>query len=510
MFSQHASRRPKLASSWQSHIKRSAITGHLLKFIALGFGLSGCFEWEYEVNTNIHAFGEVRDLNGKVLPNVEVRLVKYWPIEGRAAIEPPPSVLVSDNPTAPEGAAYGVELVAVAQTNNNGIYDMILPGEAIADPRHDPNELGHIVTARTILVVPTPEERPELSAALSYTFRYGGRYRHHCELFDLTSVEARADFTDTSTTGEVQVSFARGDLGPLRRARDPYFVHELQVAPSDGSVAPLFVSCEESDGELLGCDLDPSDANRLVVRLRTNELSTAFAKVAAGLEASITTSGPFHRSFAPVDTSGDPTFGGVTPPPAEPPSLDPQPGPTPPPDSDPIDIPPVDVEPDPTDPVEPPIKPRPIPPFGIWAIGPQAQIPLVGTPAVDGDPTTQFIPDPAFGPVNSVYIQLGDVRLTEAGLLNTFAENASTGCLLIQLTPSVYRTLEGALQAQDWTEGTLLCGTAGPSSTLNSTQRFDTEEVDGQRAGWLRILPLNDDAIELTAIGEFVAFGRTF
>jgi len=127
-------------------------------FVALG--LYACnWRWhDVDTSTRVHAVGEIRDDQNQLLPGLEVRLVKHWPVEGSQPIEPPASVLFADDIQAPSGAAYGVELIAVATTDNDGWFDILLDASAVRDPRFDADEDGRIVPAYTMVIVRNPND----------------------------------------------------------------------------------------------------------------------------------------------------------------------------------------------------------------------------------------------------------------------------------------------------------------------------------------------------------------
>jgi hypothetical protein len=148
--------------------------------------------------------------------------------------------------------------------------------------------------------------------------------------------------------------------------------------------------------------------------------------------------------------------------------------------------------------------------MGVWAVGPVAtgaRVELAGTTAVDGDPLTRYLLPDALGPFDAVYVQLGDVRLLEAGLLNGLIDGIEEGCLVVETTPSVFRSLDGALAAGDWTGNGRFCGQTGGRGELSAVQRFDTTDVDGRRAGWMRIRTTGG-TLRIRGVGEVVAFGR--
>jgi hypothetical protein len=144
----------------------------------------------------------------------------------------------------------------------------------------------------------------------------------------------------------------------------------------------------------------------------------------------------------------------------------------------------------------------------VWAVGSTARIDLSRTAAVDGDPATRYTLDPSDGAARALYVRLGDVRLVEAGVLNALVDMIDVGCLVVQTTTSVYRELESAIAARDWTGNGRFCGSTGGRDEVSAVQRFDTTQVDGKRAGWLRIVPVAGHELTLRAIGEVVAVGR--
>lgn len=498
-----------------------ALRGATRALVVLGIALgsSACFEWEYGSRSQVHAVGEVRDYDGRTITGVEVRLIKHWPLEGDGLVEPPPEVLFAEEPTAPDGAPYGVELVAVARTDEDGWFDMLLDGSAIADPRFEPDFYGRIVTARTIVVVRAPASAPEIAGAWSYSFRFGGWYTHHCELLTLARTDAKMSTARLDEQGMVDVTFARGRIPNDIRVRSSNFVHQVGLAMSDNSAQPFFSRCEESQGTLSGCDADPENANRLRIEIPAERLSEWFSSATGELQPTLASAGPLHRSFASVARPADPTLGGTLPTPTTPtpgnPSDPNNPGnptnPTDPGDGNPGNGNPGNGNPGNGNPGNgnpgTPTMPAPLPLKGVWAVGDTVRIDLAGTPAVDGDPLTRYDLDSSQGIADSLYVQLGDVNLTEAGILNTVVAMADLGCMVVQTSPSVYRSLEGAIDGLDWTGNARFCGSTGARDEVSALQRFATSSINGKRAGWLRILPVGDDPLHFISVGEVIAVG---
>ncbi len=473
--------------------------------------LTGCFDWV--PRGSVHAEGEVRDRLGRPLVGVEVRLLKFWPVRGDSVREPPSSVLFAEVPQAPPGADYGVELVAVAATDRRGTFDMRPAARDVADPRYRADARGRVLTAQTVLVIRPSEPGLDGYGIAGYPFRFGGWYLHHCEFFDAAGPEAAV----TVEGDRIHFGFAAGALRTDVPRRSNRFDHRV-VLESDG-FDPLVLLCVQDRG-LDGCEWD---GDRIRVTAERERLRLEFDAPVESMQARLITAGPLMRGFARFAPPPDPTWGGLVQPPEDPGEDPPGPDPTDPPGPDPTD--PMDPPgPDPTDPIPPgpdpmdppdpdpmdpmdPSEPGPLPLQAVWAVGPDARVDLSGTAAVDGDPLTRYVLAEEEGFTDALYVRLGDVRLLEAGVLNALVDGIEDGCLVVETTPSVYRTLHGAIGGSDWTGSGRFCGPTGGRGEVSAVQRFDTTQVDGRRAGWMRIRPASG-ALRLRAVGEVVAFGR--
>lgn len=475
---------------------------------------SGCWwDWGFDAQTHVEAVGEVRDADGRPLRGAEVRLIKYWPIQGWDPIEPPPSVLFAEDVQAPEGAPYGVALAAVAYTDAVGVFALEASAEDVADPRYGIDEHGRVLTAETVMVAAAPAEYGDHAGAWSYGFRYGGYYVHHCERLALTRSSPHLDLDRLDTEGVVDASFARGAVQRWRSIGDGIFDHRVALEPSDGGALPYLTRCRETPAGIYGCASVPGDPERLRMSIPAVDLEGWLDGSASGLRGWLVVEGPWHRTYAPMALAGDSTGPtgpteptGPTDPSGGGAGSDPEPG-APPTGSG--------AEPSPDPASEPPApapgdagSDGPIPLEGVWAVGPGVRLDLRGTAAVDGDPLTRQTLDPALGLADALYVQLGDVRLTEAGILNALVESADQGCLVIQTSPSVYRVLDAAIAGVDWVGSARFCGSTGGLGEVSALQQFTTTGVDGRRAGWLRIVSDETTPLRLAAVGEVVAYGR--
>lgn len=500
--------RPYRKESMDRHHADGAKARSLTVSLALVAGCStGCFE-EYAYQVEVHAVGELRDVSGRPVVGAEARLIKYWPVDGRSVVEPPLEVLFSSNPSAPPGAAYGVEMVASARTDASGWFEMHLSPEAVADPRYDLESSDRIITARTIILMPPTTDR---AGVYGYTFRYGGRYTHHCELFDLPGRSAQFLRVDEGWVAEVDVAEYRREV-PVS---DLSFEHRVRIR---GLNQVFEVGCTQAPGG--GCAASPSDPTRLRIPLAGEELAATLRPGDGPFFAETVTWGPLHRVFDPMaPPASDPTLDGALPAPGLLPPTDPAnpAGPTLPPEApggDPGNPGTPGGGPDnpgspPGEPVAP-SEPVLLPVRGAWAVGPKALEDLTGTAATDGDPITRHTLDTSRGDFDAVYVLLGDVRLVEAGLLNAFVDNADLGCLVVETTPSVYRRIETATSAPDWSGMGRFCGSAGTPGEMSAVQRFRTTDVDGKRAGWVRIRVVSGDPLRILEVGEVTASGFPF
>lgn len=440
----------------------------------IGLGSVSCHWHEHEIHRHgdIRAFGEVYDVRREPAPGVEVRLIKHWPLQGTEPVEPPPSVLFADDPEAPEGADYRVELIAVATTDDDGGFGIGLDAETIRDPRFEPDSQGRIIVANTVIVVRDPSA-PQ-TGVYSYSWRFRSRYRRHFELLTLTDLDASVSFARTRDDDAVDFDFGR--VAQRIRASDANIVdYQLLVGPA-GATSSVAATCNDLDGELTGCGMTDGANDRLRLSLPATALRASVGAEPTPFEASLVADGPLFRILASFTIPADPTWGGA-----------------------------FAVEPDPTVPAPgAPTEPASLDFPAVWAVGSSVAVDLTETAARDGDPVTRV--DVSNDDVEALYVFAGDARLTEVSLLNTVVDDAEN-CMTIQTSPTPYASLEAAIGGVDWVGSVRLCGSTGAPDEVSFVQLLAPSQPEGQRAAWIRITAAPGETIRFLSIGEVSALG---
>jgi hypothetical protein len=397
---------------------------------------------------DVTAWGEVMDTFDRPLSGAEVRLVKYW--SDTNARRPTAEQVFADDPGRAADEGLQLELVATTRASRRGRFEFRLSGSDIAQPGGRVDERGRVEVADTVIAVRDPAD--PLGRSGAYT------YGHTYQQTDLDWDAGRLRLWDADGRVEVagpDVELSWRAVEPRERGEDD--AYRVVIEPPSGGRRLVLGCSARSDGR---CTRS-SDIVRLRVSAAT--LDRYYTSPGGDFSAWVQADGRDHRAVAELR-------GGRI-------------------DSDPGREPAVFE--------------------GVWAAGDAGEEDLLGSAAVDGDPTTRAR---VSGRVTEVYVKLRPTVITDAGLLGAYLSGAADGCVEVEFTGTSYADVITARTSADidWQPRGRFCGENGGPGEVSALVSFAGE--GGVTFAWMRLraVPFDRAGTQpvFREIGEVAVFTR--
>lgn len=372
------------------------------------------------------ATGEAQDIFGQPLVGAEVRVIKYWSDANSRA--PTPEEVFADDLSTIEEDGLGAALVSQTFVEPDGLFFMEFTGADVARPEGFMDSRGRREVADTVLLVRDPDDPIGRTGVFTYEYTF----EEAEPIWDTGLLQLwDADASVRRTLSEDLLFTWRAVETSGRSVDDAY---RLVIEPPLGG-RRLVLNCSEATGSNGGC---LRSGERVELEVSSTTIDQYFAGPEGGFFAWIQADGLDYRSLVEVLDGVD---GGS--------------------------------------PVRDPVLLE-----GVWAAGDSGEESLLGTAALDGDPTTRAR---LSGRVTEIYVKLLPTVITDAGILGALLSGAANGCVEVEFTGTVY---PGVIEARtssdiDWQPRGRFCGENGGPGEVSALVSFGSG--GGVTFAWMRL-----------------------